>query len=120
MNLEQQREHYRAVRARIASARPRSPASEPEPEPVPQPLPRVPPLPVSATTRTGLRHLLLAYGVTWSDVISDTRRKCYEPPRRAVYWLLHCAGVSTVQIGRFTRRNHATIIHSLKKVNSWK
>lgn len=119
MNLEQQREHYKAVRARISNARPRLPAA-PEPEPEPEPLPRVPPLPVSPATRDGLRRLLLAYGVTWGDVISDTRRKCYEPPRRAIYWLLHCAGVSTVQIGRFTRRNHATIIHSLKKVNSWK
>jgi len=124
MNLEQQRAHYKAVRARIAGAaapRPLAPvAAVPSPpEPVEPPPDPVASLPVAQATRDGLRCVLDAYGATWDDVVGPSRRTCYDAPRRAIYWLLHCRGFSTVSIGRLTRRDHSSIVYALSKVNPW-
>lgn len=117
MNLEQQRAHYKAVRARILTGA-RPPAPEPELPRPPAPLKRVPLL-VADETRDSLRHILTAYDVTWEDVISPSRRHAMHAPRLAVYWALHCRGFSTSKIGQLTRRDHSSIVYALEKVNPW-
>jgi hypothetical protein len=122
MGLEQQRAHYRAVRARIAGTRP-----APPPPPAPRqalPPPPAPPdpvarLPVSDRTRQSLRHVLAAYGATWDDVTGPAHHARTVTMRRAVYWLMHCNGFSLSRIGALTHRDHTSILHGLKKVNSW-
>jgi hypothetical protein len=124
MGLEQQRAHYRAVRARIAGTRPAPPpppaprqAAAPDPPPpAPDPVAR---LPVSDRTRQSLRHVLTAYGATWDDVTGPAHHARIVTMRRAVYWLLHCNGFSLSRIGALTHRDHTSILHGLKKANSW-
>ena len=123
MGLEQQRAHYRAVRARIAGTRPAPPPAAPPPPPPPAPPPPAPDpvarLPVSDRTRQSLRHVLAAYGATWDDVTGTNHHARTVTMRRAVYWLLHCNGFTLPRIGALTHRDHTSILHGLKKVNSW-
>jgi hypothetical protein len=122
MGLEQQRAHYRAVRARIAGTRPAPPPPAPLAAPDPPPLAAPDPvarLPVSDRTRQSLRHVLAAYGATWDDVTGPAHHARTVTMRRAVYWLLHCNGFSLSRIGALTHRDHTSILHGLKKVNSW-
>jgi len=122
MGLEQQRAHYRAVRARIAGPRPAPPSpppaapNPPPSSPAPDPVAR---LPVSDRTRQSLRHVLAAYGATWDDVTGPAHHARTVTMRRAVYWLMHCNGFSLSRIGVLTHRDHTSILHGLKKVNSW-
>jgi hypothetical protein len=123
MGLEQQRAHYRAVRARIAATRPAPPPAAPDLAPPPAPSPPAPDpvarLPVSDRTRQSLRHVLAAYGATWDDVTGPAHHARTVTMRRAVYWLMHCNGFSLSRIGALTHRDHTSILHGLKKVNSW-
>jgi hypothetical protein len=124
MGLEQQRAHYRAVRARIAGMRPAPPPPAPRQALPPDPPPPPPPdpvarLPVSDRTRQSLRHVLTAYGATWDDVTGPAHHARTVTMRRAVYWLMHCNGFSLSRIGALTHRDHTSILHGLKKVNSW-
>jgi chromosomal replication initiation ATPase DnaA len=76
-------------------------------------------LPVSDRTRQSLRHVLAAYGATWDDVTGPAHHARTVTMRRAVYWLMHCNGFSLSRIGALTHRDHTSILHGLKKVNSW-
>ena len=66
-----------------------------------------------------LNRTLTAYGATWDDVTGPAHHARTVTMRRAVYWLMHCNGFSLSRIGALTHRDHTSILHGLKKVNSW-
>lgn len=72
---------------------------------------------MSDATRRSIGCVLDAYGVTWADIVRPERRHCWNAPRRAVYWLLHCKGWSYPQIGRLCQRDHTSIIYHVRKAN---
>jgi hypothetical protein len=126
MNLEQQIEHYKAVRNRIMNAKRASLVMKKEPEPAELYVAPKPPkkrrehsVKVTKETQESIAYILDAYGVTWNEVIGPVRETKYIMPRRAIWWMLRCKGLSTAHIGTLTNRDHTTIINGLKKVNSW-
>jgi chromosomal replication initiation ATPase DnaA len=74
---------------------------------------------VTKETQESIAYILDAYGVTWNEVIGPVRETKYIMPRRAIWWMLRCKGLSTAHIGTLTNRDHTTILNGLKKVNSW-
>jgi len=123
MNLEQQIEHYKAVRSRLMNAKSAALVMQPQPVAV-QIEPELPKrrdhtIKVSKETQESISHILDAYGVTWNELVGPVRQAKYILPRRAIWWMLRCKGLSTSQIGAITNRDHTTIINGLKKVNSW-
>lgn len=124
MNLEQQIEHYKSVRSRITNAKRSALVMQPQPVAV-QVEPALPQkrrehtIKVSKETQESISHILDAYGVTWNELVGPVRQARYILPRRAIWWMLRCKGLSTSQIGAITNRDHTTIINGLKKVNSW-
>jgi len=131
MNLQEQVQHYKAVKARIAGAHPimQLPAPEKQqqektdkPE---QPLkrklvvPELKNLPLSDENRRSLILMLEAYQVTWWDIVGPCRMARFIPPRRAIYWMLHCKGFSMSRIGRLMMRDHSSIVYAIQAINSW-
>jgi chromosomal replication initiation ATPase DnaA len=123
MNLEQQIEHYKAVRSRLMNAKRAALVMQPQPVAVQieaeLPKRRDHTIKVSKETQESISHILDAYGVTWNELVGPVRETKYILPRRAIWWMLRCKGLSTSQIGAITNRDHTTIINGLKKVNSW-
>jgi hypothetical protein len=126
MNLAQQIEHYKAVRNRILNARRASLVIKKEPEPAELYVAPKPPkkrrehnVKVTKETQESIAYILDAYRVTWKDIIRPCRKIKYTMPRRAIWWMLRCKGLSTAHIGTLTNRDHTTVINGLKKVNSW-
>jgi chromosomal replication initiation ATPase DnaA len=76
------------------------------------------PPPCTPELHASLAAILDAYGRTWAHVVSPARPAAYIPCRRAIYWLLHCRGWSSLRIGRFCHRDHTSILYALGKVNS--
>ncbi len=72
---------------------------------------------MSDATRQSIACILDAHGATWADIVRPDRRRRWNAPRRAVYWLLHCRGWSTLRIGRLCCRDHTSIIYHLRKAN---
>jgi chromosomal replication initiation ATPase DnaA len=126
MNLEQQIEHYKAVRNRIMNAKRASQVMKKELDladvyvaPKPPKKRREHSVKVAKQTQESIAYILDAYGVTWAEIIGPVRETKYVMPRRAIWWMLRCKGLSTAHIGTLTNRDHTTILNGLKKVNSW-
>jgi chromosomal replication initiation ATPase DnaA len=126
MNLEQQIEHYKAVRNRIMNAKRASLVMKKDPDPADVYVAPKPPkkrrehnVKVTKQTQESIAYILDAYGVTWNEVIGPVRETKYTTPRRAIWWLLRCKGLSIAHIGSITNRDHTTVMHGLRKVNSW-
>ena len=84
-------------------------------------MPTVHELPRAASdaTRQSIRHILDAYGATWFDLVRADRAARWRPARNALYWMLHCKGWSYPRIGRACRRDHTSILKSLRKATRW-
>lgn len=57
-----------------------------------------------------------ASGTTVMGTLSNSRLQINVMSRSLVYYKLHKDGYSVSEIGRLLRRDHATVIHSLKKL----
>lgn len=55
------------------------------------------------------------FGVAADEILSPVRRAKVVRARWAVMRRLSAAGFSSVQIGRWLQRDHATVLHGLKK-----
>lgn len=124
MTLEQQVQHYKAVRARIASGafKPkakyvpvvleRPPVMEPAlaPEPIPDPLPR------SSDPRVNiLRDCANEYGCTLQELMSASRKtRIMLARRKAMYLLWQRGTMSKAHIGRYLNKDHTTVIHAIR------
>lgn len=127
MNLAEQVAHYRQIKNRISMATPKAPpvvtAVHEERDTIYEPenvIRRIPAnVPVRAKTRESLGYMLAAYDLTWKEIVSPCRKQKLVVPRRAIIWCLHCAGLSSTQIGRVLNRDHSSIIYALKEINLW-
>lgn len=126
MTLEQQVQHYKAVRARITSGimKPKTkyvsvvfelpPIIEPEPEPIAEPV--IPPLPRSSDPRVNiLRDCAHEYGCTLQELMSASRKtRIMLARRKAMYLLWQRGTMSKAHIGRFLNKDHTTVIHAIR------
>jgi chromosomal replication initiation ATPase DnaA len=57
-------------------------------------------------------------GISYSDLHKKLRKIEYVEARRIVSVIMHDSGVTTMDIGRFLKRDHSTIINHLRKHQS--
>ena len=81
----------------------------------PHPLPRA----TSDDTRRAIKGVLDAYGATWHDLVRPDRSARWRPARNALYQMLRGRGWSYSRIGRICRRDHTTVMYSLRKATQW-
>lgn len=56
-------------------------------------------------------------GYNWHDVIGASRHREIVDLRHLAQFYLYNSGLTYTQVARITNRNHATIIHAVKKCN---
>jgi chromosomal replication initiation ATPase DnaA len=77
-------------------------------------------MPIMPPARLTLVHsVLLAYNTSWIAVIGRSRRQRITKCRRALAWGLYCMGFKKYQIAKMIKKDHTSINHMIKKVNSW-
>jgi hypothetical protein len=115
MNYQQAfAEHYKAVRARIANAKPmpvQLPSSGPsEPEPS------------KAAPRSSDPRMKILYecaeenGCTIEDMLGPSRCKNFVKARWEAIWRLHQRKtMSMAQIGQYLNKDHSTVINAIRK-----
>ena len=113
-------EHYRAVRARIANPKLKSPPPpKPEAEMITPPELPEPPQeerPHPDPRMQILRECAREYGCTVSDMLGKCRNENIILARRKAMWRLHKRGtMSLTQIGRYLNKDHSTVLHALRK-----
>lgn len=59
-----------------------------------------------------------AYGLTWNDIVGRTRHREIVDMRHCVALYLHRSGINYTKVGGIIQRDHATIIHAVKKCNN--
>lgn len=69
------------------------------------------PRPLRPSMKTIAMRIAKALGIKWIELRSPTRKREIAFARQAVaYWCLR-QGFTTVQVGRFLKRDHTTVLH---------
>jgi len=58
------------------------------------------------------------HGYEWSDVLGTSRLREVVDVRHLTQFYLYKCGLNYMQVARITNRNHATIIHAVKKCHT--
>lgn len=69
--------------------------------------------------RSSIAQMLLAYDVSWKDVVSESRRREFVLCRRAISWALHVRGWSYPKIAALFGFDHSTVIYAVRSVNKF-
>jgi hypothetical protein len=124
-------EHYRAVRARLnktAQIKKVAPPKPIEDYVMPRPLPEVPVsieeqqrkrmkgCPLSLRRQGLVLPILEEFDMTWEKLWEKDRRAVLMEPRRKIWLKLWEDGMSIAQIGRFTQRDHTTVLWGLRAI----
>lgn len=110
MNYQQQVEHYKAVRLRIANASKKLP--EIEETAVLQCVLDIPKDP----RKEILKSVAQEFGVKVEDLLGSSRVTIVKQARWKAAWLLHQRGTMSISaIAKFLNKNHTTILHALNK-----
>lgn len=122
MNYQQQVEHYRAVRMRLANSAKKQPVEQKSVTAVPNTeeikevvvpqwyldIPKDP-------KREILRSVANEFGITVADIRGCSRKNLVKQARWKAAWLLHKRGtMSLTAIGKCLNKDHSTILHALK------
>jgi hypothetical protein len=119
-------QHYKAVARRLAAV----PTVEVQPVKV-QPArvkvveaePKVIKLgvpPVSDDARQFISSVLVANRMVWRELIQPDRRPEMVMIRAEIYEFLNNRGWSLTQIGNLLKRDHTTVLSSLRKLPEWR
>jgi hypothetical protein len=125
--------HYKAVRARLNSAPAPAVKNVKAPKPVedyvmPKPVPETPisvedmqrrrlkNCPLSIRRKAIVLPILEEFDTTWEKLWAKDRRAVMHPPRRKVWLKLWEDGMSLPQIGRFTQRDHTTVLWGIRAI----
>jgi hypothetical protein len=76
--------------------------------------------PATNDIRRALFKIMVDYDVHWKEIVSHSRRKNLDAPRREVYVYMRSLGWSYPKIGAFCNRDHASIINGVQKYNAEK
>ena len=124
-------EHYKQVRARlnagvqIKKVAPKKPIED---YVMPAPIPEVAEsqeliqrrrlrgCPLSIRRQAIVLPVLEEFDLTWEKLWEKDRRQALQEPRRKVWLKLWEDGMSLLQIGRYTRRDHSTVLHGLRSI----
>lgn len=122
-------EHYKAVRARL-NQKPQitkiKPPKHVEDYVMPAPAPeveesaeqvhkrRLKGCPLSMRRQALVLSVLEEFNMTWEELWAKDRSAKMHAPRRKVWMKLWEDGMSIAQIGRFTRRDHTTVLWGLR------
>lgn len=124
-------EHYKAVRQRLnqaAQIKKAAPKKPIEDYVMPIPLPevseseeqiqrrRMKGCPLSMRRQAIVLPVLEEFDLTWERLWQKDRRAVMHIPRRKVWLKLWEDGMSMVQIGRMTQRDHTTVLWGLRAV----
>lgn len=124
-------EHYKAVRQRLnqaAQIKKAAPKKPIEDYVMPTPLPevseseeqiqrrRMKGCPLSMRRQAIVLPVLEEFDLTWERLWQKDRRAVMHIPRRKVWLKLWEDGMSMVQIGRMTQRDHTTVLWGLRAV----
>lgn len=124
-------EHYKAVRQRLnkaAQIKKVAPKKPIEDYVMPRPLPevtesaeqiqrrRMKGCPLSMRRQAIVLPVLEEFDLTWERLWQKDRRAVMHIPRRQVWLKLWEDGMSMVQIGRMTQRDHTTVLWGLRAV----
>jgi hypothetical protein len=114
-------QHYKAVARRLAAV----PTVKVQPVKV-QPVKIVPPViklgvpPVSDDARHFISSVLVANRMVWRELIQPDRRPEMVMIRAEIYEFLNNIGWSLTQIGNLLKRDHTTVLSSLRKLPEWR
>ena len=120
-------EHYKAVARRIAAVAPvievqpakvalaRVQAVKTAPEEIGLGVP-----PVSDAARKFISSVLVANGLVWRDLTRPNRSPDMVFIRAGIYEFLSNKGWSLSQIGNLFKRDHTTVLYSLRKLPEWR
>lgn len=129
-------EHYKQVRARLnkgAQIKKVAPPKPIEDYVMPRPQPETPETqeqaqrrrlkgcPLSMRRQALVLPVLEEFNTTWEKLWEKDRRAVMHAPRRKLWLKLWEDGMSIAQIGRFTQRDHTTVLwglRALKKAQS--
>lgn len=65
-----------------------------------------------------VRVVSAARNVDRRSILSEARKRCFSWPRQEAMWLSHRAtGKSLPQIGQWFKRDHTTVLHSIRAVD---
>jgi ribosomal protein L16 Arg81 hydroxylase len=109
-------QHYKAISGRIAAVTP----AEIEPAKILQPKIKLGVPPVSDAARQFISSTLLANGMVWSELVRPDRSPDMVVIRAEIYEFLSNRGWSLSQIGNLFKRDHTTVLHSLRKLPEWR
>lgn len=76
--------------------------------------------PATNDIRRALFKIMVDYDVYWEEIVSHSRRKNLDAPRREVYAYMRSLGWSYPKIGAFCNRDHASIIHGVQRFTAEK
>jgi hypothetical protein len=114
-------QHYKDVARRLAAV----PTVKVQPVKV-QPVKIVPPViklgvpPVSDDARQFISSVLVANRMVWRELIQPDRRPEMVMIRAEIYEFLNNRGWSLTQIGNLLKRDHTTVLSSLRKLPEWR
>lgn len=78
-------------------------------------------LPVATNDiRRALFKIMVDYDVYWEEIVSHSRRKNLDAPRKEVCVYLRSLGWSYPKIGTFCNRNHASVFYSVQSYHEAK
>lgn len=66
--------------------------------------------------------VLQSLGVEWEDLVSDSRDRPLPDARKILAYFIHkyCQRITSVSLGKYMNRDHATILYYLRKVDEFK
>jgi hypothetical protein len=76
--------------------------------------------PVSDDARHFISSVLVAHRMVWRELIQPDRRPEMVRIRAEIYEFLSNRGWSLPQIGNLFKRDHTTVLHSLRKLPEWR
>ena len=124
-------EHYKQVRARLNRGAQIKKIEKPrfvEDYVMPRPQPevseteeqkqrrRLKGCPLSMRRQALILPVLEEFDTTWETLWGKDRRAVMHTPRRKLWLKLWEDGMSIAQIGRFTQRDHTTVLHGLRSI----
>lgn len=119
-------EHYKAVSRRLAAVPPvKAPPAKVAParikavKAVPTEI-RLGVPPVSDAARKFISSVLVANGMVWRDLTRPNRSPDMVFIRAGIYEFLNKKGWSLTQIGNLFKRDHTTVLYSLRKLPEWR
>ena len=119
-------EHYKAVSRRLAAVPPvKAPPAKVAPvrvkamKAVPAEI-RLGVPPVSDAARKFISSVLVANGMVWRDLTRPNRSPDMVFIRAGIYEFLSNKGWSLTQIGNLFKRDHTTVLYSLRKIRTWR